>query len=202
MTRRAIMSLGDPTMIRGTGSSSPSWPGVLPGQDGAPRVAATARCGVPVLATQATAPLDSPPRDQGRLPLCSAGVPASRAEPGQVFPQDPFHPVVEIYDQPKLVIAVAGRHLLPVAHHRQEHRGHIAQGGLEDQADNDPSPVPRVALTPDVTGFLQPVHHPGNRRGGQAGRPASSPAVIWPLKLRMFRQFRSVALMPIRSAAA
>jgi hypothetical protein len=36
MTRRAIMSVGDPTMIRGTGSSSPSWPGVLPGQDGAP----------------------------------------------------------------------------------------------------------------------------------------------------------------------
>ena len=31
---------------------------------------------------------------------------------------------------------------------------------------------------------------------------ASSPAVMCPLKLRMFRQFRSVALMPIWSAAA
>ncbi len=43
------------------------------------------------------------------------------AEPGQVAAQHLFHLAVEAHDQPQLVVAVPGGHLLPVAHHRPEY---------------------------------------------------------------------------------
>ena len=111
LVRRAIMSVGDPTMIRGTGSSSPLWPGALPGQGGAPGTAAAGpgstrrtspsgdsalrasfRCANVhpgwVQAAQATAPLDPPPGTRGAfLSGAAQPGPAERLSPGPGRPR-------------------------------------------------------------------------------------------------------------------
>jgi hypothetical protein len=50
--------------------------------------------------------------------------------------EDLSHPVIEINDQPQLVSAVPSGHLLPVAHHRQEHGRHVTQCLVQHQPDN------------------------------------------------------------------
>ena len=134
---------------------------------------------------------------------------AGRAEPGQVLPQDPFHPVVEIHDQPQL-----GRRGV---HQGGPRRDQPAVGWVTIREVDGPAATritlvdgtPRsgtdtyqvMAIETGTAGGRQPTHarvayfdgprapeqaavedFPGNQRLPPAGRGLSGLVSVWALR--------------------
>src|SRR5215469_12931618 len=124
------------------------------------------------------------------------------AQPEQVVSKDLFHVSVKLDYESQFIIGVAVGKLMHRRDHGAEHRSHCAGGLGHRKVNDDPSAVNGVPLPADEPGFSSRSTTPVMDAVVNPVALASSPAVISPLKLRMFRQLRSVELTPIRSAAA
>ena len=138
----------------------------------------------------APAPAYPPGRSRSRSPR-------SR---GQLVAHDVLEPPLEVEQQPQFLVRVAGRGGAPRLDQRPEGGADLPQPGpgfrltitrrrsFGSRSRRTKPPSSSRSSTPVIDAVVSPVAR------------ASSPAVIGPASATMFRQFRSVTLIPIRSA--